>query len=882
MPLADGQTDKTYKISASSKLTNYYKLKQKEIQHLNDKDKRRISINSNNIDITQQAELEKYEKSFQQLNDHSTLKNNTEALNYIRTHVAVFDPASKIFCSENLNFPTKLVNESVKGDFYDVLYEFYEILVKNAYFDVFKVCNDYESLLSQFIIFEIPFQKNYLPPSYRQQFNVLLETLKKYSFEKNTLFKDSFNFSLENYFKNCCHDKFIELYSWSKDLLDYKDVLYELFCKQIRETFNKQFENGDLIKKIQRTPDFVEEILNDGLSYELEFYTKGLLKEQERTPFIEKIKVCIKKQKLKQICQKSYELCLDDEIKQAHIFAELKFFFKQHDDYLKLFATNLQEAVNKRINIGTSKDFSKLENDQSFLFISTAELIFMYVKLLSAMKYLGSVANSIKHLMFPMIVEKIKERNDAGNVLCLSIFDKEIATLLYQSNALNIESHIDMEIIAKIKEECQIKLITDDGVDPVKASFNSWFEKTHLNWKPEPIENDMKLNHKNVKSYKEFLHVVAKVNTHDKYKDQEKSTLYYIVMTLFPQNKEDLLSVFLTASKNLFLNPKFTSGDFWRWQAAMKIILHIVSNENLSAADNDSPITALLCNLQIMVNDFYAVTTVGKSDLLGLSSNYWNIESNNDYSNLNEIFQSSNYEDIGLDIKQLIKKYTSDNIGQKINILYEKSFMDVFLTFSDGREVKQKAPFLNALLVFFISENSISNDFNIAFIKQKVPFSSLKDEIIEKALDYWVEYKVFSKNGLQTYKVIEDLDSYLTSLGVSRTLKDSCSPPGNSKLQIRCSDNDESLLLKKYSINAELHVFLEPLIKGVITSQKRPLSVDSIHSWLNLSVPSNSTFKLTLTQLENYLQYLLESGTLTLTSNRCYKVKRKNKTPALK
>lgn len=880
MQSTDAESGKIYTTSVASQLTNYYKLKQNEIQHFNDKDQRRIDIKViNKIDTTQQAEHMKYESTyFQQLNDNALLKNNTAALNYIRTNIAFFDPTSNFFCSDRLEFPTGLVYEGLKDDFHDILYEFYEILVKNAYFDVFKICNDYEALVYQFIRFETPFKKNYLPSSYRHKFKVLIETLKKYSFEKNSFFRDSFNYALENYFNNNLHNKFIELYCWSNDLLDYKNVLYELFCKQIKEDFKKKFENEDLIKKIQRTPDFVEEILNDGFSYKLEYYTIRILQKAEQKRFVEKIKVFIKKQKLKQICQKSYELCMDDEIKQAHIFAELKQFFKQHEDYLKLFARNLQEAVNKRINIGSGNDITNLDNNQNFLFISTAELIFMYVKLLGAMKCLGSVANSIKHLMFPMIVEKIKERNDAANILCLSIFDKEITTLLYQSDALDSKFNIDIETIAKIKEECQIKLLTED--DPIKASFNSWFEKTHLNWKPEPIENGMKLNCI-ANNYQEFLNVVAKVNTYDKYTDQEKSTLYYMVMTLFPQNKEDLLVVFLTATKNLFLNPKFTSSEFWRWQAAMKIILHIVSNENLSAADNDSPITALLCNLQIMVNDFHLFSNSGNSDLLALSSNYWNIEASHDYFKLNELFKSGMYEDISLDIIQLIRKYTTDNIGQKINILYDKSYMDVNLKFADGREVKQKAPFLNALLVFFISENSITDELNISFVKQQAPFASLKDELIETALDYWVEYKVLSKNGPHTYKVIENLKSYMNSLSGSSASKDAWSSSGNS-IPLKVSDNDDGILLKKYNINAELHLFLEPLIKGVITSQKRPLSIDNIHSWLNLSTPVNSTFKLTLTQLENYLQYLLESGILTLSSNSCYKIKQQKHIPALK
>lgn len=868
--------------SAVSKLKSYYTSKQKELDLIIDNEEIN-NIFANNISTyTPKTDNNNdvYERTdFKQLLNQITTKLDPIYLEHLKVNIDLINPSSESFCSKPTEFSIFYTNKELTNELLETLYSIYEILVKNTFFEKFKTCNDYQSLSTLINSFEKPFKNHDIPIIYKPKFDKLLETLKKYSFEKNIEFRNSFKFSLEYCFQNKLHSSFIELYNWSKELLDYENIMFDLFCNNIMKIFNNNFENDSLFKTVQIYDKNIEILIFDHLLIDLKYYENFMLNDENKKPFYDKIKKFITLQKLKQRCQKSYEICIEDVPDQEQVLIELKHFFEQNNEYVDLFTNSLQEAVNKKINQGTILKNNHFNKKDSLIKISTEELIFMYTKLLKAMKILGPISNSMKHLIFPIVIEKIKQQNDASSVLCLAIFDSKTAIYLNDVTILGKKYQFDMNIVSGIKKEFENNHISTVDYDMnqqiTKSSFDTWFDKNFLNWKPEPIKEKFKSTTNNINNYNDFLNIVAKVSTHDKFKDQEKSTLHYLVMTLFPQNKEVLLNEFVKISKHLFLSPFFTSDDFTRWQDAMKSILSIVSNEDLSATDNDSPVTSLLQNLQIMVNDYHALYIHNESTFLGLSSNYWNIEEELDYSMVANIFKNSNFAKICGEIELLYKKYASDNIGQKVNILYDKSCIEVNLTFADGRVVHEKVPFLSGILIYYLAENDVKETFDISLLKNIVPFNSLDGKILEKALDFWIEKLVLSKNdNTSDYKIIENLNAHLATLELQKSfqINEKIKHVKAIKTDHNIVEKDINYLLNKNNFEIEIHNYLEPFIKGLIMNQKKALSFNNIQSWLNLSVPSNNRNSLTSSQLETYLNLLVEANVLVKTSNDCYRL----------
>ncbi|XBW36333.1 hypothetical protein QEN19_001913 [Hanseniaspora menglaensis] len=850
-------------VSKILKFEKYYSSKRHELEVIAARDKsiKRVqqSLISDYQRETKQIKNEVYKRSdfIELLKKLKNLAPNI-SLNQLENNINKINPLHPHFCQSSSILFEDLVDKENFNKFFEILYQIYEILVKNAFFEKYKICNDYESLAILLTQFEKPFEVKYISFSHQSKFIILVNSLKRYSFEKNLLFKESFKQNLNYFFEQKLHNEFKQLYLWSKHLLDYKDLVYGLFCFKIGKLFENGIFNYQLDEHEYNTATVFQELFKD-----LTYYTNNILDQENSQQIIDKIREFISLQKFKERCINSYSVCMDEDQKQKKVLAELQVFFEQHNEYIFLFANNLKETITKKLSFTTD---SKKKT-------STTEVIFIYIKLLKAMKNLGSQSNLIKHFIFPLLIDNISTRHDAASVICLSVFDANIAVMLNSNNVLTKDQPINMQFLQRIKEECFPENNNQHTHLNNKQSFNGWFEKTYLNWKPEPIKEDLRHIKSECVSFSEFLDKLPHISTYDKFKDQEKSTFHYLVMTIFPQNKEEILKEFVKASRWLFLDSNFQHKEFWRWEHAMKSISNLVSYEDLFSSDNESPTSSLFNTLQIMVNDYYDIYRNENDTLLTLSSGYWVGDIDTEYYNIKEIFNTKYHNDEYSRILEILKIYAANNIGQQVSLLYTHCYMFVSLTFDDERSFYKKVPFLNGILINFIAGLATEIEFDIPMIRNQVPFSLLSDTVIEKSLEYWVHQQVLYKNKLNKYYVIENLSQHLAALINTNTSDISLKSNFLSTKSELISDTNDLLL--KYKIKKDTHSYLKPLITGLISNKKHQLSFNNIQAWVNLSTSSNSIYLLSSAELENYLNFLIESGILCQNSRGFYRLSTK-------
>ncbi|KAL6945273.1 hypothetical protein ACO0QE_002722 [Hanseniaspora vineae] len=581
----------------------------------------------------------------------------------------------------------------------------------------------------------------------------------------------------------------------------------------------------------------------------------GISNSEEKNELLNEIKLVVISEFVQVCAVQSFELCVKDLSHSYFTLAELKPILMEHPQLCQLFAQNLSDQISRRL----------LQSS-----VPTATLLYSYLQVFKALTFLDASSKTLKQTVLSKLVGTLRDRLDMTKIFLYALFNLSAYDIALIDDA---ELMLDFDTLAKIHHELgsrldfeTVSVVTGDTVlghslfHPPN-SMMAWFDKEYLEWQPEAIQDTDKIT-----NYNSFIKLLKKTVTHDVYPRVQQDGFDAVFYIIFNNNKTRILSETNEIMKNLLLVCKEDSLKP-EWQDCLLFL------ENKFQSRISGNELSLLNNLNIMLYDF---KKSAQMRIEGLHTNmmlpkvtsyiYWEMLEN---------YQKSSQIQLPLIIQREFDKLNNlysrgFQNGRRLKMYADKGLVELRLTFSDGRVFEKDVLLFQALVINCFNDNDLketgSSGLSLESITQKL---KIEQELVSKALQFWISEKVmYGQNG--QYFIIENLSQYENSIkkGGKRVASLEHGGPGKMKNSATNEGNNQDSQLIK------LMEKVKPFILGMVTNHGS-MKAAKMFSFLSMTVPKELGFKCTQTQLQAYLDILVQEKVLTVTSKGAYKLSKK-------
>ncbi|CAI4047513.1 hypothetical protein SUVZ_12G1770 [Saccharomyces uvarum] len=545
---------------------------------------------------------------------------------------------------------------------------------------------------------------------------------------------------------------------------------------------------------------------------------------------------------------------------------EVKKIMKDFKDYTNIVTTFLS-------------DFKKYILNPS---ITTVDALLSYVKTIKAFLVLDPTGRCL-HSITTFVKPYFQERKHLVNVLLYAILD-----LPEEELKEKISFKVDMKALLLLVETLHDSDIdqntnTPKSKDKNKGGSFPWNlhvkgkkEKNgsssiaqsmlyehilnhYLTWVPEP--NDMIPG--NVKS------------------SSIKTNLFEVLLDLF-ESREFFISEFRNLLTDRLFTLKFYKLDN-KWSRCLKLIrekivksaetnqTNYIANGIIGLPQTTAPAAdADLSNINsidVMLWDIKCSEELclKMHEVAGLdpaifpkfiSLLYW--KHNGDMNNSNELTFNipANLEN---ELKKYSDIYSQLKPGRKLQLCKDEGKIEMELDFNDGRKL---------VLDVSLEQCSVINQFNstngkpiyLSLEQLSEPLNIAPARLLD-LLNFWIQRGVLSEeNGV--YSVIEYSRTDFNQTQIEFPMKNE-----NNNNELR----DESEVEKKCELTLERSL---PFIEGMLANLGA-MKLNKIHSFLKITVPKNWGYnRITLLQLEKYLNVLADEGKLKYIANGSYELEK--------
>ncbi|CAI4046118.1 anaphase promoting complex subunit 2 SKDI_12G1720 [Saccharomyces kudriavzevii IFO 1802] len=213
--------------------------------------------------------------------------------------------------------------------------------------------------------------------------------------------------------------------------------------------------------------------------------------------------------------------------------------------------------------------------------------------------------------------------------------------------------------------------------------------------------------------------------------------------------------------------------------------------------------------------------------------------------------------DLERELQKYSDIYSQMKPGRRLQLCKDQGKVEMELSFRDGRKL---------VLDVSLEQYSVMNQFNSTndepinlSLKQLSESLNITTSKLLQLLNFWIQKGVLSEEG-EVYSVIEYSDT-----GFSQTQKDVLMKNVNNNNELR----DESEVEKKCELTLQRSL---PFIEGMLANLGA-MKLNKIHSFLKITVPKDWGYnRITLLQLEKYLNTLTDEGKLKYIANGSYEI----------
>ncbi|CEP63212.1 anaphase promoting complex subunit 2 LALA0_S07e04984g [Lachancea lanzarotensis] len=481
--------------------------------------------------------------------------------------------------------------------------------------------------------------------------------------------------------------------------------------------------------------------------------------------------------------------------------------------------------------------------------VTTAEIVLSYVK---AIKSILTVDVSFRYfrLLTEFVRPFLSERRDTVVTFLyalLGLGSSESKGTSQNSEHTRIAAQLAEELMDSHKPimnstlEGGIQMLPERS--PVLNAYEPICQQVfnyYLHWTPEPMDS-------------------IQASSDDALMSK---SLFDIVVDLF-ESKDVIITAFITLYTKKLLDLKGYKLE-QNWAKSLKLLKQKFNLKKLPGSQEISNVS----NIDVMLRD------IKHSEMLCSDLHSWaslnptifpKIISYLFWGTSQEFCMPSKNLRLPLALEQDLERYReaySDiKKGRKLKVHQEQSIVEVNLTFEDKRTVKFEVPLKRAVVLSCFSEHEESKGLTQTQIIERTGAS--EDEVVQ-ALQFWRNASVlYHDEQLGVYKPVEHLESEKTKALTDTEDSESIATGKNSEFHLSVDSQQREIT------DAMEKVW--PFIKGMLTNLGT-MKVDKIHSFLKIAVPKEIGFVATVSQLEVYLNILVDEGKLVSNANGTFKL----------
>lgn len=424
----------------------------------------------------------------------------------------------------------------------------------------------------------------------------------------------------------------------------------------------------------------------------------------------------------------------------------------------------------------------------------------------------------------------LKDRNDTINHIVVGLLSDEKEK---SENNLNLTQYL-------VDDD---KEFHDDNNGKRLMIFDD--HNYSLNWTPAPID------------------ALPDFQQQEKLNHQEKIKPINIIecLTTLFDSKKVFINEFLNKFSRKLISSRNDDKEIILLIFKVQILKKLFIKNNI----ND------LNNLDIMINDILEskkYNAYNKNKALSteffkntvVSYLFWP----KDLINVNEC----NNRDIGFQLPQYFQKqydffaknYQIRNPGRVIEPIYDLGQVEVELDLKDRKKTFTVTPDLASIIYLFNSDDddkeSKSTILRLNYIAEKLQFNNL--DKLKSKIQYWINNRILKEVSVDTYQVSEVEGNELNSVTGNSNFEHE-EHNGNSN-----NGNNE--------LNDKMEKYL-PFIIAMLTNLGA-MDLSKMKNLLSFTIPQELNFNCNDSELQDYLNYLVEEEKLEFIGGKSYKLKK--------
>lgn len=518
------------------------------------------------------------------------------------------------------------------------------------------------------------------------------------------------------------------------------------------------------------------------------------------------------------------------------------------DIFVTGFPTTKPTLLELRSVLKTSVKYTELITEFLYQFeskmlnpsITTAEILLSYVK---AIKSILIVDVSFRYfqLLTDFVRPYLMERHDTVATFLYAMLGLD-ASDLSSKNSTSTHMSIASQLSAELRGSHQpISSSTAErgnlphgkhalSMNPYEPAYQQIIDY-YLHWNPEPADS-IQANNDQALISKELFDIIVELF-------DSKDVIVREFLGLFTRKLLDLRGYKLESN----------------WVQSLKVVKKKLDFKTYSSAQEISNIN----NIDVMLRDVKHSEELCSlmHEKLGLSDRiipkfvsylFWNAHS--DFSALPKDHPLP--KELEADINNYKKAYTNVKKGRKLRLHPEQSIVELQLRLADGRDLNYEVTLDEALVLSYLSSNGDGT------VEEIVKQTNLDISQVGKSLKFWVKSSILRYSTETSRYSIEERQNVNVKHAVERQ---------SSSEIVNATDSVD--LQQQQFIDSMQKVL--PFIKGMLTNLGS-LKADKIHSFLKMAVPKEIGYSATPSQLQLYLNALVDESKLVKTPNGAFRL----------
>lgn len=731
-------------------------------------------------------------------------------------------------------FKLLLDNKEIPPTFIELIREYLFLQTRAHFFRNFENVRSFKEVQKLEKYYEFPLK--YVNLFSTDEWDNELNGFRAYLFSNNAILRCTIKQRLRQLILDDDFDMATKIYFWICQALECSlvylilDILMDKVCEyaehNMRGSYRKRY--------------VVMETFNTFISKYWSSFANMLKCAEDEHEITTQIFNCFEKEFLRIRTSEIFEIFVANYPDSSPTLLELRNVLKSPEDFTHLISEFLRQFQERRMNPS----------------ITTAEILLSYVNAVKSILTVDTTGRYFQ-LLTNFIRPYVMERRDAVTTFLYAMLELDVSEIS-DPNVTSIHMEVLKDLARQLKDPEFTSLERFAAVEKNKGSIDTGF--------PVLFDHGKALHEQILDS---FLHWTPEPSGTIRTKSNSpllNKNLLDIILEIF-DSKDVVINEFLAIFTRKLLALKYYRLDP-KWLRSLKLLKKKFDVRNYSNGQDVSNIN----NIDVMLKDIkqseelstkmHAIPELSdKVYPKFISYLFWNAATE-PFSKSTE-FRLPTW--LNNEVGKYARVYSQMKPGRKLHLFKYQGTVELCLTFDDGRVLESEVSFDRAAVISVFLEQDSQQGLTLMQIITK---TGLIETTVKIHLQYWLDMAALYLNFDEgVYKILENYEK--------AAQQEHNVPVRQLKCKLRnietSSETIDNIDDKQHQQFIDSMSRALPFIQGMLTNLGS-LKPEKIHSFLKIAVPKEVGYSATLTQLETYLNVLVDEERLLATANGSYKL----------